>query len=216
VERGGHDLSAQFCPSGAGAHPLHLALVFNLSHTTASNYAASAQNLLDDQLGRSVALDRSHRCGGTGRPRIAAGRSMAGAVFSTDCGSANRPVRDWVESWACAKARLCSASSSGSRERPMRRSNFLRTLKVQGVHAHAAMPEVRRGLVSNRVVSPPALALTVCAALVPAHRFVQVEADGSQRRGGDAVRRCPYAPLRRVRRGDTGALEYSLRWTSAV
>ncbi|MFI1338585.1 hypothetical protein ACH4U7_52855 [Streptomyces sp. NPDC020845] len=32
----------------AGADPLHLALVFNLSHTTASSYAAIAQNLLDD------------------------------------------------------------------------------------------------------------------------------------------------------------------------
>ncbi|MER7813314.1 hypothetical protein [Streptomyces sp900116325] len=34
-----------------GADPLHLALVFNLSHTTASNYATIAQNLLDDQTG---------------------------------------------------------------------------------------------------------------------------------------------------------------------
>ncbi|MET8518345.1 hypothetical protein ABZV45_44755, partial [Streptomyces sp. NPDC005077] len=33
----------------AGADPLHLALVFNLSHTAASRYAAIAQNLLDDQ-----------------------------------------------------------------------------------------------------------------------------------------------------------------------
>ncbi|MER7666814.1 hypothetical protein [Streptomyces sp. NPDC096193] len=32
-----------------GAAPLHLALVFNLSHTTASRYAAIAQDLLDDQ-----------------------------------------------------------------------------------------------------------------------------------------------------------------------
>ncbi|MGW6317652.1 hypothetical protein [Streptomyces sp. NPDC055099] len=32
-----------------GADPLHLALVFNLSHTTASRYAAIARNLLDDQ-----------------------------------------------------------------------------------------------------------------------------------------------------------------------
>ena len=30
--------------------PLHLALVFNLSHTTASRYAAIAQDLLDDQI----------------------------------------------------------------------------------------------------------------------------------------------------------------------
>jgi hypothetical protein len=29
---------------------LHLALVFNLSHTTGSRYAAIAQNLLDDQI----------------------------------------------------------------------------------------------------------------------------------------------------------------------
>ena len=34
----------------AGPDPLHLALVFNLSHTTASRYAAIAQNLLDDQI----------------------------------------------------------------------------------------------------------------------------------------------------------------------
>jgi integrase len=34
----------------AGADPLHLALVFNLSHTTASRYAAIAQSLLDDQI----------------------------------------------------------------------------------------------------------------------------------------------------------------------
>jgi site-specific recombinase XerD len=34
----------------AGPDPLHLALVFNLSHTTASRYADIAQHLLDDQL----------------------------------------------------------------------------------------------------------------------------------------------------------------------
>jgi hypothetical protein len=34
-----------------GADPLHLALVFNLSHTAASRYATIAQNLLDDQTG---------------------------------------------------------------------------------------------------------------------------------------------------------------------
>ena len=34
----------------SGADPLHLALVFNLSHTTASKYAAIAQDLLDDQI----------------------------------------------------------------------------------------------------------------------------------------------------------------------
>jgi integrase len=33
-----------------GADPLHLALVFNLSHTTASRYATIAQNLLDGQI----------------------------------------------------------------------------------------------------------------------------------------------------------------------
>ena len=33
-----------------GADPLHVALVFNLSHTTASRYAGIAQNLLDDRL----------------------------------------------------------------------------------------------------------------------------------------------------------------------
>lgn len=42
--------------------------------------------------------DRSHS-GGTGRPRNAASRSIAGAVSSTGSGSANRPVRDWVEGW---------------------------------------------------------------------------------------------------------------------
>jgi site-specific recombinase XerD len=34
----------------AGPDPLHLALVFNLSHTTASRYATIAQQLLDDEL----------------------------------------------------------------------------------------------------------------------------------------------------------------------
>jgi hypothetical protein len=34
----------------SGPDPLHLALVFNLWHTTASRYAAISQNLLDDQL----------------------------------------------------------------------------------------------------------------------------------------------------------------------
>ena len=38
------------CPLAAGPDPLHLALVFNLSHTTASRYAAIAQDLLDDQI----------------------------------------------------------------------------------------------------------------------------------------------------------------------
>ncbi|MEV7683664.1 hypothetical protein AB0O64_34770 [Streptomyces sp. NPDC088341] len=33
-----------------GADPLHFALVFGLSHTTASRYAAIAQNLLDGQI----------------------------------------------------------------------------------------------------------------------------------------------------------------------
>lgn len=33
-----------------GADPLHLALVFNLSHTTASRYATIAQSLLGDQI----------------------------------------------------------------------------------------------------------------------------------------------------------------------
>lgn len=34
-----------------GADLLHLALVFNLSHTAASRYAIIAQNLLDEQTG---------------------------------------------------------------------------------------------------------------------------------------------------------------------
>ncbi|MDX3230431.1 hypothetical protein [Streptomyces sp. ME19-01-6] len=33
-----------------GADPLHLALVFNMSHTAASRYAAIAQSLLDEQI----------------------------------------------------------------------------------------------------------------------------------------------------------------------
>ncbi|MFE3121360.1 hypothetical protein [Streptomyces niveus] len=33
-----------------GADPLHLALVFNMSHTAAIRYASIAQNLLDDQI----------------------------------------------------------------------------------------------------------------------------------------------------------------------
>jgi integrase len=39
----------------AGPDPLHLALVFNLSHTTASRYAAIAQGLLDDQIEQASA-----------------------------------------------------------------------------------------------------------------------------------------------------------------
>jgi len=35
-----------------GPDPLHLALVFNVSHTAASSYAAIAQKLLDDELDR--------------------------------------------------------------------------------------------------------------------------------------------------------------------
>jgi hypothetical protein len=38
----------------AGADPLHLALVFNLSRTTASRYAAIAQSLPDDQIERGA------------------------------------------------------------------------------------------------------------------------------------------------------------------
>src|SRR5450759_3958463 len=38
-----------------GPDPLHLAMVFNLSHTTANRYAAIAQNLLDDQLDHAAA-----------------------------------------------------------------------------------------------------------------------------------------------------------------
>ncbi|WP_369392490.1 hypothetical protein AB5J72_36600 [Streptomyces sp. CG1] len=53
-----HAYNASACtadppPGGAltaGADPLHLALVFNLSHSTASRYATIAQNLLDDQI----------------------------------------------------------------------------------------------------------------------------------------------------------------------
>ncbi|WP_329538052.1 hypothetical protein OG568_58315 (plasmid) [Streptomyces sp. NBC_01450] len=37
-----------------GADPLYLALVFNLSHTTASRYATIAQRLLDDQIERGA------------------------------------------------------------------------------------------------------------------------------------------------------------------
>jgi len=52
-----------------GPDPLHLAMVFNLSHTTANRYAAIAQNLLDDQLDhrrravaiRTTRLRRTHR-----------------------------------------------------------------------------------------------------------------------------------------------------------
>ena len=38
----------------AGPDPLHLALVFNLSHATTSRYTALAQQLLDDQLEHSA------------------------------------------------------------------------------------------------------------------------------------------------------------------
>ena len=37
-----------------GADPLHLALVFDLSHTTASRYATITQSLLDDQIERGA------------------------------------------------------------------------------------------------------------------------------------------------------------------
>jgi len=42
--------------SGSCTEPglLHLALVFNLSHTTASRYAAIAQDLLDDQIAQAT------------------------------------------------------------------------------------------------------------------------------------------------------------------
>ncbi|MFI6493777.1 hypothetical protein [Streptomyces sp. NPDC050564] len=40
-----------------GADPLRLALVFNLSHTAASRYAAIAQNLLDDRIGRAAGIE---------------------------------------------------------------------------------------------------------------------------------------------------------------
>jgi hypothetical protein len=38
-----------------GADPLHLTLIFNLSHSTASRYAEIAQNLLDGQLEQATA-----------------------------------------------------------------------------------------------------------------------------------------------------------------
>ncbi|MFE7468340.1 hypothetical protein ACFU6R_30150 [Streptomyces sp. NPDC057499] len=37
-----------------GAGPLHLALVLNLSHTSASRYAAIARSLFDDQIEQSA------------------------------------------------------------------------------------------------------------------------------------------------------------------
>ncbi|WP_223124763.1 hypothetical protein [Streptomyces sp. TRM68367] len=37
-----------------GADPLHLALVFNLPHTTARRYATIAQSLLEDQIERAA------------------------------------------------------------------------------------------------------------------------------------------------------------------
>lgn len=37
-----------------GAAPLHLALVFIMSHTAASRYAAIAQSLLDDQIEQAL------------------------------------------------------------------------------------------------------------------------------------------------------------------
>ncbi|MFI0156465.1 hypothetical protein [Streptomyces lydicus] len=40
-----------------GADPLHPALVFNLSHTTASRYAAIAQNLLDDRIAQAADIE---------------------------------------------------------------------------------------------------------------------------------------------------------------
>ncbi|WP_406067731.1 hypothetical protein OG372_04120 [Streptomyces sp. NBC_01020] len=46
-----------------GADPLHLALVFNLSHTAASRYAAIAQNLLDDQIEQTAEMRSEGRAG---------------------------------------------------------------------------------------------------------------------------------------------------------
>lgn len=43
----------------AGPDLLHPALVFNLSHTTASRYAAIAQDLLDDQIEQPRAAART-------------------------------------------------------------------------------------------------------------------------------------------------------------
>ncbi|MEW2258163.1 hypothetical protein [Streptomyces sp. NPDC047869] len=48
----------------AGADPLHLALVFNLSHSAASRYAAIAQNLLDDQIEQTAEVRPKGRAGG--------------------------------------------------------------------------------------------------------------------------------------------------------
>jgi hypothetical protein len=57
----------------AGPDPLHLALVFNLSHATASRYAAIAQHLLDGQLEQPDGLDGPmiivQQHGGAGRPK---------------------------------------------------------------------------------------------------------------------------------------------------
>lgn len=47
----------------AGTDPLHLALVFNLSHTAASRYAAIAQNLLDDQIEQTAEMRSEGRTG---------------------------------------------------------------------------------------------------------------------------------------------------------
>lgn len=52
--------------------------------------------------------------GGTGRPRNAASRSMAGAPSWTGCGSAKRPVRGWG-GLDPGEDQDCSARSSGSR-----------------------------------------------------------------------------------------------------
>lgn len=83
-----------------GADPLHLALVFNLSHTTASCYAAIAQNLLDDQTG-------VHR-GAVGRESGRSCRLPAGGADRRDrhgcCGGAAvKPVASpWTSLIACA------------------------------------------------------------------------------------------------------------------
>ena len=55
-----------------------------------------------------------HGVHGTGRPVNAASRSMAGALSRIGCGSANRPARGWLGSWARANVSACSARSSGS------------------------------------------------------------------------------------------------------
>jgi hypothetical protein len=68
----------------AGPDPLHLALVFNLSHTTASRYAAIAQDLLDDQIEQATGQQPGQPRYASDEPTDIPGRNRVNAAGSRD------------------------------------------------------------------------------------------------------------------------------------